>query len=328
MSEVERDMLGELLRHSSPRPTPAADKTASARAELRREWQELTGQRQRRRRIQTFAVAASLLLGLVIATLSWRAPVTEFVPVATLDKTFGTVYVLGEDSELRPTDTLDTIYSGQAIVTGNDSGLSVAWGSGGSIRVDENTRIRFTGTGTAFLEEGRVYYDSVYSLPSTTAAGEAPIFSLETQQGTVTHLGTQYMAAVEGDNLVVSVREGNVLIRGRLHEQHVDSGQQATLTGAQRPSLLSISRYGTQWDWVARTMPAANVDGRTLSEFLDWVSRELGLDLRFEGNAEAVAHEAILRGTVDTSPEDALRLRLATAALDWRIEEGVIYISD
>ncbi len=328
MSEAERDMLDELLRHSSPRPAPAADKTASARAELRREWQELTGQRQRRRRTRAFAIAASLLLGLVIATLSWRAPVTEFVPVATLDKTFGTVYLLGEDSELRPTETLDTIYSGQAIVTGNDSGLSVAWGSGGSIRVDENTRIRFTDAETAFLEDGRVYFDSVYSLHAATGAGDSPLFALDTRQGEVTHFGTQYMAAIEGDSLVVSVREGKVLIRGRLHEQHVDSGQQAILTGSQRPSLLSISRSGAQWDWVSRTMPTADVDGRTLSEFLDWVSRELGLDLQFEGDAEAVAQKAILRGTVDALPEDALRLRLATAALDWRIEEGVIYISD
>ena len=328
MSEVERDMLDELLRHSSPRPAPAADKTAVARAELRREWQELTGQRRRRRRIQTFAIAASVLLGLTVATLSWRAPVTEFVPVATLDKTFGTVYLLGEDSELRPTDSLDTILSGQTIVTGNDSGLSVAWGNGGSIRVDENTRIRFTDTEVAFLEEGRVYFDSVYSLLSASSADDAPIFTLETRHGTVTHLGTQYMAAIEGDRLVVSVREGNVLIRGRLHEQQVDTGQQATVTGSQRPGLLSINRSGAEWDWVARTMPAADVDGRTLSEFLDWVSRELGLDLRFEGDAKAVANEAILRGTVDTLPEDALRLRLATAALNWRIEEGVIYISE
>ena len=328
MSEIERDMLDELLRHSSPRPAPAADKTASARSELRREWQELTGRRRVRRRVRTFAIAASLLLGLVVAVLSWRPPGTEFVPVAALDKTFGTVYLLGENSELRPTDTLATLYSGQAIVTGNDSGLSVAWGSGGSIRIDENTRIRFTDAETAFLEEGRVYFDSVYGLNAVTDGGSAPAFTLETQQGAVTHLGTQYMAEIDGDSLVVSVREGEVLIRGRLHEQRVDTGQQATLAGSQRPSVLSISRSGEQWGWVARTMPVADVDGRTLFEFLGWVSRELGLDLRFEGEAEAVARGAVLRGTVDTLPADALRLRLATAALHWRIEEGVIHISD
>lgn len=278
--------------------------------------------------MQTLAIAASLLLGLAVAVLSWRPSGTEIVPVAMIDKTFGTVYLLGDDSELRPTDNLATIYSGQVIVTGNESGLSVAWRNGGSIRVGEDSRIHFADIETAFLERGRVYFDSVHGLAAHTVGSEAPAFTLQTEQGTVTHLGTQYMAEVDGDSLVVSVREGNVLIRGILHEQVVDTGQQATLSGSQRPSILSISRSGERWDWVARTMPSADVDGHTLFHFLGWVSRELGLDLEFEGGSESVARGAVLRGTVDTLPADALRLRLATAALSWRIEEGVIYISD
>jgi hypothetical protein len=79
---------------------------------------------------------------------------------------------------------------------------------------------------------------------------------------------------------------------------------------------------------VAKTTPGVDVDGKTLHEFLLWVSREMGLELRFEGEAEAVAREAVLRGTIDTEPAEALRLRLATAALNWRIEGGVIYITD
>lgn len=328
MNEIERDVLDELLRHSSPRPAPEAEEMASARAELKREWQALINRRQNGRRLATFAIAASLLLGLVIALLSWRPPGSEFVPVAAIDRTVGTVYLLGDDAELRPTTTLATIYAGQAIVTGHDSGLSVAWSNGGSLRVDEDTRIRFTDAETAFLEAGRVYFDSVRSLGADHDAVDVPLFTLETDQGTVSHLGTQYMAAIDEDRLVVSVREGNVLIRGKLHEQLVNTGQQATLAGSQRPSMLSISRSGEQWNWVARTMPVADVDGRTLFEFLGWACRELGLELRFEGNAEAVAQQAVLRGTIDTLPADALRLRLATAALDWRIQEGVIYISD
>ena len=54
----------------------------------------------------------------------------------------------------------------------------------------------------------------------------------------------------------------------------------------------------------------------------------MGLELRFEGQAESIAHKAVLKGTIDTEPAEALRLRLATAALAWRIEEGVIYITD
>jgi len=40
-----------------------------------------------------------------------------------------------------------------------------------------------------------------------------------------------------------------------------------------------------------------------------------------------VARGALLMGTINTSPAEALPARLATAAMDWRIDEGVIYIS-
>ena len=82
------------------------------------------------------------------------------------------------------------------------------------------------------------------------------------------------------------------------------------------------------WAWVNRTTPSADVDGKSLHEFLTWVSREMGLELEFEGQAEGIARVAILKGRIDAEPGDALRQRLATAALNWRIDEGVIYISD
>ena len=154
------------------------------------------------------------------------------------------------------------------------------------------------------------------------------MFALHTEHGTVRHVGTQFMAAVATDAIVVSVREGRVAIAGTRYDQDASAGQQVTLTGSQQPSVLSIGGYGAAWDWIGRTTPAAAVDGRTLHEFLSWVCREMGLELRFEGQAEAIARDAVLKGTIDTGPAEALRLRLATAALDWRIDEGVIYISN
>jgi len=325
MSKGERDMLEELLRHSSPRPAPAAGGVAAARDELRREWRRLSKRRRNRRLL---GIAASLLLGCAVAVLSWQPPRDSAVPVAAVGKAFGNVYLRGESSELHALAAGATIHSGQAIVTGHDAGLGLVWSNGGSIRLDEDTRIRFTDRNTAFLEAGRLYFDSGSSLTAGVNAGDVPVFALQTEQGVVRHVGTQYMAEIDGQRLVVSVREGEVLVSGGLHEQRVDSGQQAVLAGSQRPGVFAISRSGEQWNWITRTTPAMDVDGRSLFEFLGWVSRELGLELRFEGTAEAVAREAVLRGTIEATPEDTLRLRLATAALNWRIEEGVIYISD
>lgn len=328
MTKIENDALEELLRHSAPRPAPPAADVAAVRAELQQEWRAQTGRRRVRRRLQIVAIAATVVLGAFVAVTAWRPPDTAVVAVAAIDKTFGTVYLLGEHSELRPTSDLATVLSGQTIVTGTDAGLGIAWGRGGSLRVDENTRVHFAGEDRAFLEAGRVYFDSTPGRPGRGETSEPASFTLDTEQGAVTHVGTQYMAEVEGDRLIVSVREGQVQVDGRYHDPRVGPGQQATLAGSRQPEVLAIGRSGGHWDWVARTTPAADVNGWTLHEFLAWVSRELGVDVEFEGRAESIARGAVLRGTIDTTPAEALRLRLATAALDWRLEKGVLYISD
>jgi hypothetical protein len=136
------------------------------------------------------------------------------------------------------------------------------------------------------------------------------------------------MAAVDQGSLIVSVREGRVGVDTRFYDETIVAGQQGMWAGQQRPSVLRISRAGALWEWVGRTAPPADVDGKTLYQFLTWACREMGLELRFEGQTERIAHDAILKGRIDTVPAEALRLRLATAALSFRIEGDVIYISN
>jgi hypothetical protein len=136
------------------------------------------------------------------------------------------------------------------------------------------------------------------------------------------------MTEADDDVLVVSVREGEVSVDGIVHDQDVLSGEQMTLSGRQQPSVLSIGRSGEAWAWVNQITPPVNVEGRSAYEFLLWACREMGLELEFTtGAAESEARTALLKGTIDTPPAEALPARLATADLDWRIDEGVIYIS-
>jgi len=329
MTNVDHEALEDLLRHASPRPTPSKDDEAAVRAAVRQEWRELTDRRQKRGRIAQYAIAATVLVGVFAGFNVFRGTAVEAVQVATIEKNIGPVYLLGEQAELRETADLANIVSGQVIVTGADAGLSVAWGSGGSIRIDENSRIEFTDSRSVFLESGRVYFDSQHAPMVAVLDGRGtPGVTFRTEFGEIEHLGTQYMTEVGADTLIVSVREGQVAIAGTYHDHLASPGQQVTLEGTTQPSVLSIKAYGEAWNWVNRTTPAADVDGKSLHEFLTWVCREMGLEMQFEGQAETVARNAILKGRIDTEPAEALRLRLATAALDWRIDEGVIYISD
>lgn len=329
MTNIDYEALEDLLRHSSPRPVPSQEDEVVVREAVHAEWRELTARRRTRRRISQYAIAATVLLGAFLAFNSFRTPVIDIVQVATIEKSVGPVYLLGEQAELRETGDLSNVMAGQTIVTGDNAGLALAWGHGGSIRVDEHTRIQFMDDQAIFLESGRVYFDSQSSaLVAGITAGDSPEFTLRTEHGTVQHVGTQFMTEVEANAIVVSVREGEVAVSGTRYDFDASAGQQVTLTGTQQPSVLSIGSYGAAWDWIGRSMPPVDVHGQTLHDFLTWVCREMGLELRFEGRAEAIADIAVLKGTINTEPAEALRLRLATAALEWRIDEGVIYISD
>ena len=328
MSNTERDTLEELLRHASPRPMPGTDAAEAAKASVRSDWIDEVTRRNRRRKVSMLAVAATVLVGVFVASNGLLVPEQEPVQLAVIQKSFGPVYFLGDDAELRPSDELSVVSSGQALGTGINAGMALAGERGGSLRVDENSRLRFNIDGTVFVDTGRVYFDSMPAVTASIEINDLPELELATPHGVVRHVGTQYMTQVDADSLVVSVREGEVHIDGKTYEQKIGAGQQATLVGRQRPNILRISTAGDAWNWVTKTTPVTDVEGMSLHNFLVWVSRELGLELRFEGRSEAVAQVAILKGTIDVEPAEALRLRLATAALDWRIEDGVIYITD
>ena len=323
------DALEQLLKQASPRPMPSASDEAAVRQAVRDEWLDVSGKHQSRRRVASFAIAATVLVGVFAMFSVFRVPVVEAVQVASIEKSFGSIYLLGEASELRETQELSGVLSGQTIVTGNAAGIALTWGNGGSMRMDEKTRVEFSDDRSVYLKSGRIYFDSNPSaLLAGISSGDTEDFLVRTDHGDVAHVGTQFMTGVSGDTLTVSVREGQVAVDGDYHDHVASSGQQVSLSGRQRPSILSISRSGERWDWVARTSPSADVDGKTLHAFLLWACRELGLEIQWEGEAEQIAQSAILVGNLDMEPAEELRLRLASAGLEYRTGEGVIYVID
>jgi hypothetical protein len=324
MSDIERDSLEQLLKQAAPRPVPAPGDEATARAAVREEWRQVTSARRSRRRVVQYAVAATVLLGVFGVLNVLRTPPVDIVRVASIEKSIGSVFVLGDQAELLEVNDEMQVFSGQTIVTRDDAGLALAWGNGGSLRVGANTRIDFVDEESVFLVAGRAYFDS---MPEAVVA-DTTAFTLRTELGDVYHVGTQYMGEIVDDTLIVSVREGEVFVDGKFHESRISSGYRVSMAGRQQPSVANVSRSGEAWEWVHNAMPPRNFDGKTAYEFVVWISREMGLEFEFTESAEATAQNAFLSGTIRTEPAKALRAWLASADLDWRIDEGVIYITD
>jgi len=326
------DALEQLLKRAAPRPTPSESDEAAVRHAVRAEWRRVSSARQSHRRVLNYAIAATVLIGVFTAFSTFRTSPIETVQVATIEKSFGSIYLLGEKSELRETEDLSSVLSAQTIVTGAEAGMALAWANGGSLRVDENTRLEFTTDNSVFLKSGRLYFDSEPSaIVAGTGASGSDGFVVNTDYGEIAHIGTQFMSGVDTGGLTVSVREGQVGVDGTYHRHVATSGQQVTFSGRQQPTVLSLSAHAKEWNWVGRTSPPADVDGKPIYEFLQWVHRETGLVTRFEGQAEKVARNELLKGAmVDAEPLDALQRWMATTALEYDVNEseGVIYVRD
>lgn len=327
-----------LLEKAIPRPAPPSADEQVVRDAVHAEWQAVVGRTRTRRRLTHFAIAATVLLGIAVSFNALRVTEVQAVQVATISKSHGSIYLLGEQSELQEMSDLASISAGQVVVTGDDAGIGLQWGNGGSLRVDKNTRVEFTSADTAYLHSGQVYFDSTPSaLPDrkssvTVAAitGSGSALTIETDHGSVRHVGTQYMAFTDTDRLSVSVREGQVSIDGTYVDKAVAlEGQQLTVSGGARPTIVNFNGYGEAWEWIEATAPAADVDGRSVDEFLNWVGREMGLQVAYESpTAERIAYDGVLKGNVDMAPSNELQFRMSGEDLRYRIDGGTIIVSE
>ncbi len=314
--------IEDLLGRAAPRPTPPADAMLEAKLAIQQDWQRVTRRRTSRRRMMLMATAATFVFAVALVMNTLLAPVEQPVQVATMDKAVGTVYMLGEKSELSPVVDLAAVRSGETIKTDSNASVGLSWGNGGSLRLDQNTEVRFVAADRIALQSGRVYYDS---MPET---GLPARLTISTHEGDVTHIGTRFMAAVDDASLTVSVRDGRVRVDG-YHRITVNEGKRTRFIGASRPEELDIRVYGPDWQWVETTAPVQALDGKKLKDLLAWVARETGYRIEFNEGLESEVDDVDVTGVDRDTPREALDKSLRITALDYRFddENGVIIIS-
>jgi ferric-dicitrate binding protein FerR (iron transport regulator) len=321
------DAIEVLLGRATPRPSPPGDDEMAVHAAVHAEWRAVTRKVKTRRRTINLAIAATVLLGVAITFNALQVSDIATVQVATISKSHGSIYLLGEHSEMHEMTDLSSISAGQFIVTDDNAGIGLVWGSGGSLRVGENTRIEFMSASSVYLHSGQIYFDSQSATQAADTSNTG--FTVETDHGSVKHLGTQYMTYSGTSSLTVSVREGQVAVDGSyVAKAVVVSGQQMTISGGARPVVTDFKVYGEAWNWIEATSPAIDVDGRTVNEFLTAIGREIGLQVSYVSpEAEQMAHNGVLKGNVDMGPRDELAFRMSGEDLSYRIDGGAIYVS-
>ena len=227
--------LEELLRQAEPRPSPPGQDEELIRQAVRAEWDRVTNRRIRTRRVTQFALAASILLVVFVSLFALRGLFdgVELQQVANIEKQFGDITFLSND---------------QAVETGKDSGLTLAWIDGGSLRLDQNTHVEFESGSEIYLQSGRIYFDSMPGgIPTVITNPNKAKLTIRTDAGTVRHYGTQFITQTDGDELSVLVREGRVSVEATRVNETATVGQKLTVTRNGETTVQTIEVSGDDW---------------------------------------------------------------------------------
>jgi ferric-dicitrate binding protein FerR (iron transport regulator) len=305
--------IEQLLRKVGRRDEPAAQVQAEVRQAVYAEWRTTVAQRTRRKRWMVSGIAAGTAVVALGATLLLRqiAPSSATTLVASIAQvqagsTSGVVQVRGEDGSWRDVTPGERLPAGASLRTDATTRVALQFENGLSMRVDSGSLVQLAAVDRAVLERGRLYVDAPPS-------GHAPL-TVQTQFGSIAHVGTQYQAQVDGRRLIVSVREGRVSIAGETGEWQLLHTERLVVDVAGTAIRDRVPAHDASWSWAAEAAPPFDIDNRTLASFFDWAARETGRSLNYTSpQARAEAEKLILRGSTGSlNPHQALAAVVAT----------------
>jgi len=330
------DPIARLVRLAGPRPPAPEKRMARVRESVHARWREAV-KRARRRRV--FLTAARIAAALMIAVgagfwLRGRIRVAAG-PAATVVRTQGRVLL----RDGRVAGTGSVLGTGAGLATGPDGRAALRLSVGPSVRLDTGTDLRLISARVLELRRGAVYVDTGTRTSrgsAATAGGAAGSASTETAApieirtslGRVRDLGTQFEVRLANDTLRLSVREGTVALARDDRTYPTPAGTRLRVGPQGSVETETVDLRGAEWDWVLAAAPPFDLEGRTLSDYLAWLSRETGWEVEYaDPSIAAGAATIILHGsTSGLRPDESPAAILPACGLRHRLEGGMLRI--
>lgn len=318
--------LAQLLKLSGERGMPTPRATAQAKAAAFEAWESsLQVQHSRDRRTTILAWAAAISL-VVIGALAWLSH-SEQVSSTLLDvqvaTTWGDVSRVDASGHTLPlTANATDIANGTRLHT-REGRVALTLGDSLSLRMNVNSEVRFDAQEQLTLLSGEIYVDS-------GGLSTGSDLRIVTPAGEVRHQGTQYLISVGPDATRILVREGRVQLNRSSDRTHVVAGERIDIDESGSIARRSESTFGESWEWVSTIVPAIDLDNRPLTEFLAWMSREHGWQLRYASpDDERAVHSIRLHGFAQgKSTRETLQRVSMITGLSMEVEAGVLIVGD
>mgnify|MGYP000882669680 CR=1 FL=1 len=129
----------------------------------------------------------------------------------------------------------------------------------------------------------------------------------------------------------VSVRDGLVLINPiDLEKQEIQKDNQYTQSSDGKIQLKAINAFDENWLWTQKIVANFDIQGKSMLEYLDWVSIETGYALNYKNyNIQKRAKTVMLSGSINgIMPIDSLDVIFPSTKFSYEINNNEIYIDD
>jgi ferric-dicitrate binding protein FerR (iron transport regulator) len=322
------DPIARVLKFAGSRPQPDPERTADFKRAFRAEWHRVTEPRPQR---HAFGWAAVVGMGLAAAlVLAWLQPrritpqPTVMQVVGRVVRSEGIVRGLPATSTSSPSQSVtvgDEIRADTVLETAETGRVALALGVGISLRIDADSRIVLVGDRVVRVARGAVYVDS-------SAEKSGPVL-IQTENGDVRDIGTQFEVRAERSSFRVRVREGEVLVTRNDSEMTARAGEALHVDQQGRYVRSTVPIFGPEWAWTGAIAPQFQLEGGTVQQFLEWVAREQGWRWRFvDTDTARRAAGIVTHGSLEGyTPEEALAIVLPTCGLSFVRDRDEVVVS-
>jgi ferric-dicitrate binding protein FerR (iron transport regulator) len=265
---------------------------------------------RRRMRRRSLAIAASVAMCGLLATLVWRAQQPSTV-VAQLERVNGQLVMRANRWLSR--DVLGTagaqLREGDLLTTASDSAARLSFHGDLDLRISANSAVRVQAQDQVQLLRGALYVEC-----SSRCTSQLQVL---TPLGTVRHLGTRYWIDLTEARMRIAVREGEAAWQQAGQPYRIQAGEWISGGTDSRVERGQLAVDDPQLAWTQSVPSAFVLEGATLRAFLAWYSVESGREVELATQISSeLLDTTILSGSIDgLSLDAAWRSVLASASL-------------
>jgi ferric-dicitrate binding protein FerR (iron transport regulator) len=196
--------------------------------------------------------------------------------------------------------------------------VALRLGDGTSVRVDRGSRARLLAPTVIDLASGAVYLDT---------GRDSADLEVRTPFGTAHDIGTQFEVRLDAAAVRVRVRSGIVELRRGGESVNARAGTELTVS-AGAAVRRAMPANAPDWAWAANLAPVFEIEGRTVSAFLEHTAREQGWTLHYaDARLTRDSSAIILHGSVaGLPPQDALAVALSASGLAHRLDGEDLHV--